>query len=161
MQSLYLMVLFINCKITFLFIILSDARSHDATVNVTLLKITIFSRLWGHMCVLLCGPIANDLHLLANTLSIWGVHTYHLLKKQYCSGNLYAWYNMIAMKFSILRFWKFCMSLLIMNYELHTLMVLGSLHYRKQVDILISKNQALQIVYLKHIKLHKLLSYHG
>ena len=26
----------------------------------------------------------------------------------------------------------------------------------KQVDILISKNQALQIIYLKHIKLHKL-----
>ena len=26
----------------------------------------------------------------------------------------------------------------------------------KQVDILISKNQALQILYLKHIKLHKL-----
>ena len=28
--------------------------------------------------------------------------------------------------------------------------------YEKQVDILISKNQALQILYLKHIKLHKL-----
>ena len=28
--------------------------------------------------------------------------------------------------------------------------------YQKQVDILISKNQALQILYLKHIKLHKL-----
>ena len=27
---------------------------------------------------------------------------------------------------------------------------------QKQVDILISKNQALQILYLKHIKLHKL-----
>ena len=27
---------------------------------------------------------------------------------------------------------------------------------KKQVDILISKNQALQILYLKHIKLHKL-----
>ena len=27
----------------------------------------------------------------------------------------------------------------------------------QQVDILISKNQALQILYLKHIKLHKLL----
>ena len=26
----------------------------------------------------------------------------------------------------------------------------------KQIDILISKNQALQILYLKHIKLHKL-----
>ena len=28
--------------------------------------------------------------------------------------------------------------------------------YYEQVDILISKNQALQILYLKHIKLHKL-----
>ena len=27
---------------------------------------------------------------------------------------------------------------------------------KEQVDILISKNQALQILYLKHIKLHKL-----
>ena len=33
----------------------------------------------------------------------------------------------------------------------------GGIHpSRKQVDILISKNQALQILYLKHIKLHKL-----
>ena len=30
------------------------------------------------------------------------------------------------------------------------------LHGQKQVDILISKNQALQILYLKHITLHKL-----
>ena len=29
-------------------------------------------------------------------------------------------------------------------------------HTKKQVNILISKNQALQILYLKHIKLHKL-----
>ena len=28
--------------------------------------------------------------------------------------------------------------------------------FQKQVDILISKNQVLQILYLKHIKLHKL-----
>ena len=28
--------------------------------------------------------------------------------------------------------------------------------HRQQVDILISKNQAVQILYLKHIKLHKL-----
>ena len=30
------------------------------------------------------------------------------------------------------------------------------INLQKQVDILISKNQALQILYLKHIKLHKL-----
>ena len=35
-------------------------------------------------------------------------------------------------------------------------MSLISQHAVKQVDILISKNQALQILYLKHIKLHKL-----
>ena len=31
-----------------------------------------------------------------------------------------------------------------------------SFSYMKQVDILISKKQVLQILYLKHIKLHKL-----
>ena len=38
---------------------------------------------------------------------------------------------------------------------------LGKISAIEQVDILISKNQALQILYFKHIKLHKLLSYHG
>ena len=36
-----------------------------------------------------------------------------------------------------------------MIYNAHTIQ-------HKQVDILISKNQVLQILYLKHIKLHKL-----
>ena len=39
---------------------------------------------------------------------------------------------------------------------MHALPCTGQNNSVKQVDILISKNQALQILYLKHIKLHKL-----
>ena len=40
--------------------------------------------------------------------------------------------------------------------QLSIVKILPSKYLLKQVDILISKNQALQIVYLKHIKCHKL-----
>ena len=54
--------------------------------------------------------------------------------------------------------WVYCFNNYAYYYEvnMHSLCVLGAINLEKQVDILLSKNHALQILYLKHIKLHKI-----